>query len=172
MSWISRIKLLIELSPVVAEDKQTQSTIKRIGTSRETTRRSCQSRQVMPQLGVIAFHRVRIGLPFRNFVSAVVIPQAIIGIKCITVILLGFGRIIDHLLNDWLSAFPDYFHAQITARLPVYDRQDINPVFLLPMNVNNSSISAVLTSSGTGNAGKLAALALIHKETVRWCRPR
>jgi hypothetical protein len=49
-------------------------------------------------------------------------------------------------LNGWLSAFPYYFPTQIATRLPVYDGQDVDPVFLLPMKVNNSSSSAVLTS--------------------------
>ena len=148
MGWIGRVQLLIELSPVVAVDKQTQGTLQCIRTTRETARRSCQTGQVVAQLGVVSFHRVGIGFAFRNFISAQVIPQAVIGIKCIAVILLGLGRIVYHLLNSWLSALPDHFPAQITARLPVYDRDDVDPVFLLPIKVNNSSISAVLTSSG------------------------
>jgi len=32
----------------------------------------------MAQLGIIAFHRVGIGFAFRNFISAQVIPQAVI----------------------------------------------------------------------------------------------
>ena len=67
-----------------------------------------------------------------------------------------------------LSALPDHFPAQIAACLSIYDRDDVDPVFLLPIKVNNSSISAVLTSSGYGASGKLAALAFTHNETVRW----
>ena len=168
MSWIGRIELLIELASVVAIDKQTQGTFKRIRATRKASRRSCQARQVVAQLGVIAFHRVGIGFAFRNFISAQVIPQAVISIECVGVILFGLGRIVYHLLNGWLSALPDHFPAQITTRLPVYDRDDVDPVFLLPIKVNNSSISAVLTSLGTGASGKLAALACTHNETVRW----
>ena len=168
MSWIGRIKLLIELASVVAVDKQAQGTIKRMGTTRETARRSCQTRQVVAQFGVVTFHRIRICLAFRNLISTPVIPQTLIGIKGVTKILLGFGGIVYHLLNSRLSALPDDFPAQITARLPVYNRDYVDPVFLLPIKVNNSSISAVFTPLGTGTSGKLAAAALTHSETVRW----
>ena len=122
----------------------------------------------MSQLGVIAFDREGIGFAFRNFISAVVIPQAIVGIKGITVIAFGLGCFIDHILDGLLGAFPYHFPAQITAGLAIYAGEDVDPVFLLPIKVNNSSISAVLTSLGTGTSGKLAALALTHNETVRW----
>ena len=167
MRWIGRIKLLIELPSVVAVNKQTQGTLQRIGATREASRRSCQTRQVVAQLGVVSFHRVSIGFAFRDFISAPVIPQAVISIQGVTEVLLSLGRIVDHLLNGWLSAFPDHFPAQITACSPVYEREDVDPVFLSPIKVNNSSISAVLTSLGTGASGKLAALACTHNETVR-----
>ena len=154
MSWIGRVQLLVELSSVVAVDKQAQGAFERIRTTRKASRRSCQTGQVVAQLGVVCFHRVGIGFAFRDFISAQVIPQAVIGIKCITEILLGLGRIVYHLLNGWLSALPDHFPAQITTCLPIYDRQDVDPVFLLPIKVNNSSISAVLTSLGTGASGR------------------
>jgi len=169
---VGRVALLIELSAVVTVNKQAQGALQRIRTARETTRRSCQTCQVVTQLSVVSFNRVGVGFSFRNFIPAIVIPQAIIGIKCIAEILFGLGRTVNHLLNILLSALPDNFVAQIAACLPVYDRDDVDPVFLLPIKVNNSSISAVLTSSGTGVSGKLAILALTHSETVRWWRPR
>jgi len=159
MGWIGRVQLLVELSPVVAVDKNTQGALQCGRATRETVRRSGQAGQVVAQLGVVSFHRIGIGFAFGNFISAKVIPQAVIRIKCVTVILLGLGRIVYHSLDSWLSALPHHFPAQITARLPVYDRQDVDLVFLLPIKVNNSSISAVLTSLGTGASGRLAALA-------------
>ena len=167
MGRISRVLLFIELPPVVAVDKQAQGTFEGMRATREASRRSCQTRQVVTQFGVASFHRVGIGFAFRNFISTQVIPQAVICIECVTVVLLGLGRIVHYLLNGWLSAFPDHFPTQITARLPVYDREDVDPVFLLPIKVNNSSISAVLTSVGNGTSGMLAALAWTHNETVR-----
>jgi len=131
VSWIGRVKLLIELPSVVTIDKQTQGTLKYIETTREATRRSCQTGQVVAQLGVVSFNRVRVGFAFRNFISAEVIPQAIISIKRIAVILFGLLRTVHQLLISWLSALPDHFPAQITARLPVYDGEDVDPVFFI-----------------------------------------
>lgn len=167
MSWISRVALFVKLSPVVAVDKQPQGTFQCMRATREASRRSAQSRQVVAQLSIISFHREGIGFAFRDFISAQVIPQTVIGIKGIAEILFGLRRMVDQLLNGRLSAFPDHFPAQITAGLPIYDREDVDPVFLWPIKVNNSSISAVLTSVGTGASGMLAALAWTHKDTVR-----
>ena len=168
MGWIGRIQKFIELAPVVAVDEQAQGTFERIWATRKASRRSSQTRQVVTQFGIVCFHRVRIGFAFRNFISTQVIPQAVIGIECVGIILLGLGRIVYQLLNGWLSALPNHFPAQITAGLPIYKRQDVDPVFFLPIKVNNSSILAVLTSVGTGASGRLAALAWTHNETVRW----
>jgi len=57
MGWIRRVSLFIELAPVVAVDKQAQGTFLRIGTTRETARRSCQARQVVSQFSIVSFHR-------------------------------------------------------------------------------------------------------------------
>ena len=122
----------------------------------------------MAQFSIVRFDRVGIHFAFRHFISTQVIPQAVISIQGVTEVLLGLGCFVHQLLNGWLSALPDHFPTQITAGLPIYEREDVDPVFLLPIKLNNSSISAVLTSSGTGASGKLAALAWTHKETVRW----
>ena len=172
MGWVSWVVLFIELPAIVAVDKQAHGTFEGMRATRETSRRSRQTCQVVAQLGVISFHRVSIVFAFRNFITTQVIPQAVIGIECVTKVLLSLGRIVYHLLNGGMSALPNYFPTQIAPRLPIYDGQDVNPVFLLPIKVNNSSISAVLTSWGTGASGKLAALALTHNETVRWWMPR
>jgi hypothetical protein len=159
--------MLVELAAIETINEQAQGTLKRIWATRETARRSGQTCQVVAQLGVVAFDRKGVRFALRNFISAPVIPKTIIGIECVAVILLGLRRIVYHLLDGLLSAFPDHFPAQITAGLPVYDREDVDPVFLLPIKVNSSSISASFTSSGMGASGKLATCALTHKETVR-----
>jgi len=166
MGRIGREAMLVQLAAVVTIDKQAQGTFECKGTARETTRRSCQTSQVMSQLGIITFDRVGIGFPFRHFISAEVVPQAVIGIKGIAVIAFRLRSFIHHLLDRLLSAFPDHFPAQITARSPVYEREDVDPVFLLPIKVNSSSISASFTSSGKGASGKLAACAWTQDETV------
>ena len=167
MGWISRVLFFVELSPVVAVDKYAQGTFKGMRATREASRRSGQPRQVVAQLGVVGFHRIGIGFAFRDFIATQVIPQALIGIECITEVLLSLRCIVYQLLNSRLSALPNHFPAQIAACSPIYEREDVDPVFLWPIKVNNSSISAVLTSLGTGASGMLAALACTHKETVR-----
>jgi hypothetical protein len=70
-----------------------------------------------------------------------VIPEAIISIKGVTVILFGLGRIVNHLLVGWLSALLDHFPGQITARLPIYEREDVDPVFFIA-NKSEGSVLA------------------------------
>ena len=115
MGRIGRVLVFIKLPPVIAIYEQTQSTFKSVRAAREASRRSCQTRQVVTQLSVVAFDRVGISFAFRDFISAPVIPKTIIGIECITVILLRLGCIVYHLLDGWLSALPNHFPAQITA---------------------------------------------------------
>ena len=167
MGRISREAMLVELAAVETINEQAQGTLERKGATRETARRSGQACQVVAQLGVVAFDRKCVGFAHRNFVSAPVIPKTIISLECVAVILLGLRRSVDQLLDDCLSAFPDHFPAQITARLSVYEGEDVDPVFLWPIKVKSSSISASFTSSGMGASGKWAAWALTHKETVR-----
>jgi hypothetical protein len=76
------------------------------------------------------------------------IPKMIVGIKSIAVIDFGLGRIIHHILDSLLGALPDHIPAEKAAGLPVYMRDDVDPLFLSPVKVNNSSISASLISSG------------------------
>ena len=81
------------------------------------------------------------------------IPKATISLKTITEIIFGFGRIINHELDGFLSALPDNDPAQNTPCFAIYDGNDVDFVFLSPIKVNNSSISAFSTVSGTDAAG-------------------
>ena len=159
--------LLEKLASIEAVDKELDRPFQGFDTSGEATRTASQAGQIMTQFSIIAFHRVGVGLSIRDFITTVVVPQAIIGIKSITMILFGFDGFIYQVLDHLLAAFPDHFVAQKTTRGSIYDREDVDPLFFAPMKVNSSSISASLTASGTGAAGKLATLAWIHKATVR-----
>lgn len=81
------------------------------------------------------------------------VPKATISLKAITEIPFGFGCIIHHELDGFLGAFPDNNPAQNTPRSAIYDGDDVDPVFLSPIKVKSSSISAFSTFSGTGAAG-------------------
>lgn len=121
----------------------------------------------MAQFGVSGFDRIGVGLALRDFIHTQVIPQAIIGFKGVAVITLRLGSGIHQLLEGSLGALPDELKAQVAAGEAIYDRDDEDLVFLSPMKVNNSSISASLTSPGTGGSGNCAAWAWTHSETVR-----
>ena len=167
VGWVRREPMLVELSAVEAIDEQTDRTIECIGTTRETARFSSQAGQVMTQLCIASLDREGICLALRNLVSAEMIPKTIIGIKSIAVIDFGLRSIIHHILNSLLGAFPDHTPAEKTASSPVYERDDVDPLFLSPIKVNNSSISASLISSGMGTASKFSACAATQSETVR-----
>ena len=111
----------------------------------------------MAQFSIIPFNRVGIGFALGDFVDDPVIPKAIIGIEGITVVPLGLRGFIDHLLDLFLGSLPDDFEAQKAASQAIYDGDDEDFVFLSPMKVNSSSISASLTSLGTGGSGSWAA---------------
>src|SRR6266496_1292924 len=111
----------------------------------------------MAKFRIIRFNRIGVGLPIRNFISAKVIPKMSIGIKTITVIPFGFRSFIHQLLDRILGAFPNDRPTQQAPGFAIYQRKDIDAVFLSPMKVNNSSISASFTSFGIGALGKASA---------------
>lgn len=96
----------------------------------------------MTQLSVIAFDRVGIGFALGDFIRTTVIPQAGISTKGIAIVAPGFGRFVHHLLNGYLGSLPDDPKAQVAASEPVHQGYDEDSVFLSPIKVNNSSISA------------------------------
>ena len=120
----------------------------------------------MAQLSIPCFNGVGVGLALRDFILTSVIPKAIISIKGITVIAFGFGSSVDHVLNGLLGALIDHVPAQKAASLSIYYGDDVDPVFLSPMKVNNSSISASSTCSGTGASGSWLAYAFTQFATV------
>ena len=94
------------------------------------------------------------------------VPKAAVSLKAITEIPFSFGCIIHHELDGFLGAFPDNDPAQNATRTAVYDGDDVDLVFLSPINVNSSSISAVSTFSGTGAAGNFSACAFTQFATL------
>ena len=157
MSRIIRITLFVKLSAVVTEREQAQSTLERLRATRKTTRLASQASEIMSQFCIIGFDGKGVGLAGGDFISTKVIPKTSIGIKAVTVIPFRLGRLIHHLLNSFLRAFPDHRPAQQTARFAVYNRQNVDSVFLSPIKLYSSSISASFTSCGMGAFGKASA---------------
>jgi len=84
----------------------------------------------MTQLGIVSFDRIGVGLADRNFIAAKMIPKCSIGIEAVTEIESCLWRFVHELLELLNSAVPDDFPAQNTAGEPIYDGDDIDPVFL------------------------------------------
>ena len=120
----------------------------------------------MTELSIICFNGVSICLALWNFISTQVILKPMTSVKPITVVLFRFRRLVNDTLDCFLGAYPDYCPAQNTSGFAVYNSQNVDSVFLSPMNVKISSISASLTSSGTGAFDKASARSVSHDETV------
>ena len=146
-----------ELALVEAVDEQADSTVQRIRATREAARGSCQTSEIVTQLGIVGFDGVGLGLAFGDFVATKVEPERGVGLISITVIPLGLGPLIDHGLQIVSGALPDDLPAQEAVRGPINVRYKVDPVFLSPMKVKSSSSSAFSTLSGTGTGGKFSA---------------
>ena len=157
VSVIVWIALFVKLPAVETIDEQTQGILQRIRATGKTTGLASETCQIMTQFGIITFHRIRICFAIRNLIPAIVIPKPFIRIETITVIPFCLGRIINHELDYFLGSYPDDCPTQNTASFAVYHGQNVDSVFLSPMKVNNSSISASFTSLGIGAAGKAFA---------------
>lgn len=90
-------------------------------------------------------------------IVAAVIPQPLVGVEGITEIEPGLGSQVNQPLESLMITYPDDFAAQETACLAIDQRQDVDLVFLSPIKVNNSSISACSTFLGMGVLGILPA---------------
>jgi len=169
---VSRSSLLIELSAVESVNEQFQSAGQSIITARKTSGLSSKASKIMTQFSVVRFNWISVVLPFWDFVSAIVIPKARIGVKPIAEIPFCFWRIIQDELNRFFCTFPHDGPAQNTTGFAVNDGDYVDPVFLRPIKVNNSSISAFSTFSGCGLAGNCSACALTQLATLWGSTPK
>jgi hypothetical protein len=168
MSRIIVKTLLMRLAWIETIHKELQGRFQCFWAVRKTARAAHQASQIVAQFGVIGFDRVGAGFALRDFIHTPVIPQAIIGVKGFAIIALALRRFIHQLRDDCLCSLPNDLKAQIAAGKPIYEDDDEDLVLLSLIKVNNSSISASLTSLGTGGSGNLSAWAWTDRETVRW----
>lgn len=120
----------------------------------------------MTDLRIAGFDRVGLGFSIGDFIPAEVIPEQVIDIEGVTEIPLGLWSLVDHGLDRFLGAFPEKIPAQNAAGVPIDDGHEVDSVFFSPMNVNNSSNSAVWTRSGTGAFGNFSEYSLTQLATV------
>ena len=168
MSRVIGKALFMQLTMIEAVDKELQSCLQRFRAARKTARAPSQACQVMAQFSIVRFDGVGVGFSLRDFIHTAVVPQALIGIKSVAEIALSLRSLVHQFLSGCLRSLPNNLKAQVAAGETIYDRQDVNLFFLSPMKVNNSSISASFTWSGTGGSGSWAAWAMTQNETVRW----
>jgi len=102
MKRISGILTAFELALVVTIDEQTHGTMQGVGATRETSRGSGQTSQVVTHLRIICFDRVRVRFSIGDGISAPVIPEQVIDIEGVTEIPFCLGS----LVNDGLDRFP------------------------------------------------------------------
>lgn len=131
---ILRILAASELTLVVVVNEQTDGAIQNIRTTRETAGCSCQAGEIMTEFCIICFDRAGLRFAWRDLVMPVVVPERSIRGKRITEVPFGFWSFIDNLLESLGCAFPDNLPAQEAASSPIYVRDDVNSVFLSPIN--------------------------------------
>jgi hypothetical protein len=85
----------------------------------------------MASLGITCFDRIGTCLALRDFIGTQMIPEAIMGIKTITIIALGFRCLIHQLLDGLLGSLPDQLEAQITAGEAIEEGDD-EDLFIYP----------------------------------------
>ena len=121
----------------------------------------------MPQVSVDAFDREGLALVCESAVAPGIVDQRVVGGEVITVVLVSLWGAIQKSLYHLGSALFDHSPADNTARRPVDNGHEVPFVFLSPMNVYSSSISATSSSpSGSGADGSCAAYARTQFPTL------
>ena len=89
-----------------------------------------------------------------------IVDQGFIGWQCVAVVASSARCLIQDCLKEPLVAFAGDRPPHNAAGRSIHEGYEVDPIFLSPMNVYNSSISIVSTSSGIGGGGNRAAYAL------------
>jgi len=87
-----------QLPLIVKINEQFDRSCQRFETAGETTRRTLQSRQIMPQISIAAFDRKGLTFVFEHPVIAPV-AQVLIHQKTVRVVILCWGRGVDNRLQ-------------------------------------------------------------------------
>jgi len=121
----------------------------------------------MSQVSVDSLHGISFFLVMTQLIGCTIVER-VIDRKSITVILFGLrGTLQASLHSFWSSPF-DNFPTQNTARSPIYNRDDVDFVFLLPIKVKSSSSSATFGFWGTLALGNCSAYSLTQFATLWW----
>ena len=85
------------------------------------------------------------------------VQDVLVAFEIVAVVIMPLDTFRQHVLKLCPVALFGHPPGQNAACFAVNKGQEVDPVFLLPMNVYNSSISTSSTSEGIGVSGKRAA---------------
>ena len=155
MSRVFRKPAFHDLSLIVTIDKQAHMLLQSLSFAGEAPWFTSQSFHVVTQISIDRFHRIGFSL-VRSQLKRSTIVQCAIHWKRIAVVLLCSQGPIQTSLHGFFGPIYDNIPTQDAVAVSIYDGQDVEPVFLLPMKVYNSSNSAVCTLSGFCSGGRFS----------------
>ncbi len=109
-----------------------------------------QASEVMPEFGIVAFHRVSLGLVSHSVIRCTMIVHIGVSRQTITVIVLRGWTLVNHVLEYFKGTLR---HDGMSDNAPcgtIHGGDDIHFVFFEPTNVNNSSSSVTSDAAGRG----------------------
>ena len=145
MRGIGGVTAQVQLAAIVGKDKEANCCTEGLNAARETTRGACQACQIVTQVSVDAFHRIGLALA-RDALMLSRINQGFIEGKGITEIVLCRRTPVEDGLGDGFTALIGHCPADNTTCGAIYQCQQIDALFLLPMKLNNSSCSSTCGS--------------------------
>ncbi len=145
--------LLVELSAIVSKHKQLDRTAQRIGTSRKTTRPPSQACQIMAQISIGTFYGIGLACVWHGMMDTGPVQNSLVAFVIVTIVIVSLDTFSQHFLELCATTLFAHSPGQNAACLAVHKGQDVDPVFLLAMNVYSSSISTSSTSAGSGASG-------------------
>ncbi len=145
--------LLVELSAIVSKHKQLDRTAQCIGTSRKTTRPPSQACQIVAQVSIRTFYGIGLAFVLHRMMDTRPVQYSFVAFVIVTIVIMSLDTFSQHFLELCATTLFTHSPGQNTACLAVHKSQDVDPVFLLAMNVYSSSISTSSTSGGIGASG-------------------
>ena len=154
-----------ELPLVVTIGKQADASSQGLQLARETPGFASQTFQVMTQVSIHCFHRIRFFLIRAHFVGCSII-QGVIEWKGIRVVLFGLWSAFQTGLHGFPTSRPHHIPTQQTMGLSIHNGQDVDFVFFCCTKVYISSNSAIRGFLGTFAGGNLLVQVWIQFATL------
>lgn len=111
----------------------------------------------MAQVSIRTFYGVGLAFVLHRMMDTRPIQYRLVAFVIVTIVIMSLDTFSQHFLKLRTATLFTHSPGQNAARRTVHKGQDVNPVFLLAMNVYSSSISTSSTSAGIGASGNRAA---------------